>query len=197
MNDTLTKLGVPLDIQALFNVQQPFFDYGDAVEIIALNYHFVPASHNIWVAGNGAAVEVLIARSAMDCIAFLALSTLKYRQLEKLCFLALGNRPSTAQLNWIRENYGKRKFTLLFEADLMGRATDIFVAVGLKAKRVKLEWTGQQVKVIYNGHSVLFDGEQLTLNAFEQAFSTRTAVRTRKPLQQANYFNQLKYDSTR
>lgn len=197
MNEVLTRLGVPVEVQALFNIAEPVFDYGDCKEVFAKDFHFVPASQNIWMAGNNAATDVLIARSAMECVAYLTLNALKYRNPEKLCFIALGNRPTTGQLNWVGKNYRKRKFTLLFEADLAGRVTDIFVAAGLKALPVKFQWTGQLVKITHKTRCVLFKEDELTLNTFEQAFSTRMAIRTRKRYKYPTFLDQLRYDEKR
>ncbi|QEM07245.1 hypothetical protein DIU31_028480 [Mucilaginibacter rubeus] len=196
MCEALNALGVPLEVQRLFNLRDAVFDYGDSVETYTPASFFIPASRNLWIAGNESATEVLISRSAMDCIAFLSLNLVKYRQPEKLCFIGLGNRPANGQLNWIRDNFKKRKYTLLFEDDLAGRATDIVVAAGLKSHPIRLQWLGETVVVACKNRSVKFPVDQLSLNTFELAFSIRTGIRTRKPIHYSTFLDQLRYDTS-
>lgn len=196
MCGTLNTLGVPLQVQKLFNLRETVFDYGDSMEVFNPPAHHVPSSRNIWIAGNDSATEVLIGRSAMDCIAFLSLNLIKYRYPGKLCFIALGNRPLIGQLHWIRSQFIKRKFTLLFEDDLAGRATDIVVMAGLKAHPVGLHWSDASVAITCKGRSIRFSPEQLSLNAFELAFAMRTGVRTRKPIYYPTFLDQMRYDTS-
>ncbi|WP_454801345.1 hypothetical protein [Mucilaginibacter phyllosphaerae] len=196
MCEIFFPLGVPPEVQSLFNLKEAVFDYNDSVETYSPESFFVPSSRNLWIAGNESAPEVLISRSAMECIAFLSLNLVKYRNPDKLCFIALGNRPANGQLNWIRDNFKKRKYTLLFEDDLAGRATDVVVAAGLKSHSVKLRWLGETVEVACKNRSVKFSADQFSLNAFELAFSIRTGIRTRKSILYSTFLDQLRYDTS-
>jgi hypothetical protein len=193
MSDELTLLGIPSTLQMLFDLRRAVFSYGDSEETFCLSAHFVPSSRNIWIAGNESAREVLIGRSAMEIIAFLSLNLQRYPQPEKLCLIALGNRPGIGQLNWIRKHFKRRKFTLLFEDDLTGRATDIVVAAGLRMQSIYSVWSVRGIIVSCNNRSIRFRPEKLSLNNFELAFSIRTGVRTRKAKKYITFLNQLKY----
>jgi len=193
MSDKLILLGIPSRLQVLFDLRSAVFSYGDSKETFCLSAHLVPSSRNLWIAGNESAREVLIGRSAMEIIAFLSLNLQRYPQPEKLCLIALGNRPGIGQLNWIRKHFKRRKFTLLFEDDLTGRATDVVVAAGLRMRSIYLLWSVQGIMVSCNNRSVRFRPDELSLNNFELAFSIRTGVRARKAKKNTTFLNQLRY----
>src|SRR4051812_42042970 len=102
MNDYLTRLGVPPQIQQFFAVEEPIFDYGNETEHFSEIIHRVPATNNLWMAGNQFARQVIIAFSAMEAIAYLTLHETNYQNFNDLLFIATGSRISKGQLTWIR-----------------------------------------------------------------------------------------------
>jgi len=197
MNDQLTRLGVPEALQAWFNCQQELvFDYGGAKEIFTTGFHKVPTTANLWLGGNRSASEVVITHSAMEAIAFLTLHADHYPRRDILSFIATGNLPGMAQLHWIRQNFKKRKFTLVFGNDLLGTLTDIKVAAGLKGQGTRLLLSGDALHVQMRTQARILSVPGISLYAFEKAFGLRTGIRTRKPPAAATFLDQLKVAQT-
>jgi hypothetical protein len=195
MSDLLTELGVSKELQAFFNITEPQFNYGNDLEYFGPGIHFIPTTNNLWVAGNDTAAELVITSSAMEAIAYLALNTYRYPVTETICFIAIGNLPHTAQLNWIRANRQKRKTTLVFGNDLLGRLADIAVACGLCNKAIRFCWSDEVVEVFANDRRFKADPELFTLNTFEKAAGIRTGICTRKPIRHDTFLEQLKHDT--
>lgn len=197
MNEVLTGLGVLPEVQALFNTAVLAFDYGDAREYFDPPVHVVPTTNNLWLAGNSSATEIVVTSSAMEAIAYFSLNWSRHPRPGNVGFVALGNLMSSRQLDWVRSNYPKRKFTLAFGADLVGRATDIKVAARLKGIAVSLRWMVNSVNVQFKEKSFIFQPDELSLNAFELTFGVRTRIRTRKPAECLTFLDQLRYDTNR
>jgi hypothetical protein len=196
MNTLLAELGVSEELQAFFNISELIFEYGCDREYYGKNGHFIPTTPHLWVAGNDSASELVITPSVMESIAYLSLNASRYPVLSSLRIIATGNLPHTGQLDWIRANCQKRKITLVFGGDLLGRLADITVACGIRNKPVRLRWSGDQVNVKANGVTFDADPETLTLNVFEKITAIRTAVRTRKAIRFNTFLEQLKNDKS-
>lgn len=192
MNDLLTGLGVHLSLQAWFSCEkETIFDYGGAREVFKEGFHKVPTTVNLWFAGHRSASEVVITHSAIEAIAFLSLNTDHYPNLEAVSFIATGNLPGMAQLQWIRRNFQKRKFTLVFGNELLGALTDIKVAAGLKGHGTRIWLSGDVVRIQMKTQQHLFSVPEVSLHAFEKAFGLRMNIRTRKPNRVVNFLDQL------
>jgi hypothetical protein len=193
MNDHLTRLGVPEVLQAWFNCRQELvFDYGGAKEIFTKDFHKVPTTANLWLSGNRSASEVVITHSAMEAIAFLTLHAGDYPRRDTLSFIATGNLPGMVQLQWIRQNFKKRKFTLVFGNDLLGALTDIKVAAGLKGQDTRLLLSGDALHVQMKTQVRILSVPGISLYAFEKAFGLRMGIRTKKPPTALTFLDQLK-----
>jgi hypothetical protein len=193
MNSLLSRLGVPKEVQAFFNIHDPLFAYGEQFEHYGTNFHRVPTTQNIWLAGKDLSREVIITSTAMEAIAYLSFNLHRYRDLDALSFIAVGNLPHPRQLNWIRSNYLQSKFTLVFGKDLLGKLADIKIAAGLKKKTIRLLHSGVQIQIRYDNRQYGFDPESLSLNAFEKASGLRSGIRTTKPKEFDTYLDQLKF----
>jgi hypothetical protein len=193
MNPLWSRLGVQEWIPGFFNAEEPLFNYGDAVEYFDGNGHYVPVTRNLWVAGNIHSREVVLTASAMDAVAYLSLNHSRYHAPESLAFIALGNRPVNDQVCWIRENFKKRRFTLVFEKAITGIAADIKVAALLKGHSASISLSSCAVQVAMGDRRVSFQPERLSLHAFERAFALRTHIRTSKPKQFNTFLDQLRY----
>ena len=192
MSEVLIRLGVPPSFLAWFNCADACeFPYGDAREIFKDRFHKVPTTVNLWFAGHRSASEVVITHSAIEAIAFLSLNTDHYPNLESVSFIATGNLPGMAQLQWIRRNFQKRKFTLVFGNDLLGALTDIKVAAGLKGHGTRIWLSGDVVRIQMKTQQHLFSIPEVSLHAFEKAFGLRMNIRTRKPNRVVNFLDQL------
>jgi len=193
MNEQLTRLGVPQALQAWFDCREKAeFDYGGAKEIFTDELHKVPTTANLWLAGSRSASEVVITYSAMEAIAFLTLHADHYPRPDALSFIATGNLPSMGQLLWIRRQFKKRKFTLVFGSGLLGTLTDIKVAAGLKGHGTRIMLLDDQVRIQMKAHSYLIPVQQISLYAFEKAAGLRTGIRTRKPNAVGDFLDQLR-----
>jgi hypothetical protein len=194
MNDYLTKLGVPPNIQQFFAVEEPIFDFGNQKEYFSETVHRIPATENLWMAGNHFARQVIITFSAMESIALLTLNQTTYQNFDDLLFIATGARISSYQLNWIRLNLKGRDFTLAFGSDLIGRITDIKVATAIRNKAVKIRFQEGNVIAFLKEKTAVFEAEKSSLYAFENALNVRTKIRTCKPLNQLTFLDELKYE---
>ncbi len=197
MNDDLTKLGVPPKIQQFFALEEPIFDFGNQKEYFSETIHRVPATKNLWMAGNQFARQVIITFSAMEAIALLTLNQSTYQNFDDLLFIATGIRIGNEQMNWIRLNLKGREFTLAFGSELIGRITDIKVAAAIRNKTAKLSFQKGIVTAWLNEKKAVFEEEKLSLYAFENALNVRTKIRTCKPLNQLTFLDELKYESSR
>jgi len=198
MNHLLTRLGVPAEIQALFNMTEVLiFNYGGQQEHYCEDFHTVPSTQNLWLAGTPQASHVIISYSAMEAIAFITTNRHRYPRLNQLAFIAIGNRFFQAQADWIRDNFPARKFTLVFGNDLIGHLTDIKLAAGIKHIDIRIFHAASQV-MIYRGNQLhLFHDEQLSLHLFQEAFGIRPRFRTGKPVNSLTFLDQLKHDTER
>jgi hypothetical protein len=196
MNSILTKLGVPKEVQAFFNVDELLFAYGEHFEHFDMDFHRVPTTQNLWLAGKDISREVIITWTAMEAISYLSVNHYRYPDLDALTFIAIGNLAQPGQLNWIRANYPGNKFTLVFSKDLLGKLADIRVAVGLNNKTVSLLLYDTQIQIMIDGKSYSFDQDSLSLNAFEKASGLRSGIRTNIPKEFNTYLDQLKHHAT-
>lgn len=194
MNMWLTKLGVPMEIQALFGVSENLtFDYGDSYEEFAPGLSKIPVSGNIWRCGNEMASEIIISWSAVELMAMLTYKISRYRKLDDIYLLSLGCRLSAGQLSWIRRSQAKRKVAVVFPNDLAGKATDIRIAGALKNVDPRIVWNHQGIEITCRNRLLRFSQDQLSLAAFERAAGLRSCVRTIKPKFHNTFLEQL-YD---
>jgi len=196
MNDLLTGLGISAEIQALFCISADLrFSYGDDFEHYGEGFHKVPTTANLWMAGSDTAREIVITHSAMEAIAFLSVNRRKYRYPAQLAFIAVGNRLHPDQITYIRQRFPKRRFTLAFGNDLIGRITDVKIAAGILDKPLRIYHVSHRTLVQNIDRMIIFDDEKLSLSAFMKAFGFRPPVRTRKSLKALTYLDQLKNDT--
>ncbi|MFC0513162.1 hypothetical protein ACFFGT_03085 [Mucilaginibacter angelicae] len=194
MHPLLTELGVSEELQAYFDIDELRFDYGDEQEFFGPGFHLVPTTSDLWLAGNYPATELIITSSAMEALAYMALNAWRHPANTVLSFIAIGNLPHTRQLNWIRAYCQKRKITLVFGNDLLGRLADITVAAGIRNKALRLYWHNGKVQLTMNNTVFEADPEKLSLNSFEKAAGFRTCIRTRKPTRHNTFLEQLIHD---
>lgn len=193
MNTELTRLGVPLDIQAFFKISGEIsFDYGNTREIYLDGRHYVPATNNIWFAGDRTAKQVLISYSVLEIMAFLTLNKRRYTNFQHLALVAIGNRLYPGQLDWLRINFKGRRFTLLFGEDLIGRITDVKVAAGLKHIPLRILHINGKVLLCRDNQVEVFEEEEVTLNQFKTVFAIRGRIATRKSLLASTFLEQLR-----
>ena len=198
MNAELSRLGVPLDIQAFFNLSAGLsFDYGNDKEEYAEGLYRVPTTKNLWFAGTVAASNVVVSYSALEMVAFLTLNRHRYTDLNDVAFIAIGNRLYTEQVNWIRLNFPNRRFTLVFGKDLLGRITDIKLAAGLKGIHIRIFHANRKVMVYHVDDLKIFDDQKLSLNYFKRAFGVRDRILTRKPIKFSTFLEQLSHNAKR
>lgn len=198
MNPILTRLGIPSEIQAFFSATANLsFSYGDLYEQYGEGFHKVPSTQNLWVAGSNNATHVIIAYSVMEAMSFITLKRHRYPHLERLALIAIGNRLHSEQAGWISQNYPGRKFTLVFGKDLLGHITDIKLAAGIKNIPIRILYKDNEIHIYRNNCLKVFDQEQVSLHAFQEAFGIRPRFRTGKPVQSLTFLDQLKHDAER
>lgn len=198
MNRILTGLGIPLEVQAFFNVSSDLsFSYGDQYEHYDVGFHIVPSTQNLWVAGTQNATHLIITYSVMEAMTFITLNRHRYPRLEQLAFVAIGNRLHTEQGDWIRQSFPGRKVTLVFGKDLIGHITDIKLAAIIKNIPIRIIYKDSEIHIYRNKCLRVFNQEQISLHAFQEAFGIRPRFRTGKPVQSLTFLDQLKYDAER
>lgn len=198
MNQLLTRLGIPLEIQAFFNATADLsFYYGDLWEHYDAGYHIVPSTQNLWVAGTQNATHLIITYSVMEAMAFITLNRHRYPQLNQLAFVAIGNRLHLEQGDWIRQSFPGRKVTLVFGKDLVGQITDIKLAAAIKHISIRIIYKDAKIHIYRDNYLQIFRQEQISLHAFQEAFGIRPRFRTGKPVQSLTYLDQLKHDAER
>ncbi|PAW95457.1 hypothetical protein CKK33_18905 [Mucilaginibacter sp. MD40] len=198
MNPLLTGLGISLEIQAFFGAASEItFSYGDQFERYGSDYHIVPSTHNLWVAGLPNATHLIITYSVMEAMAFITLNRHRFPRLEQLAFVAIGNRLHVEQGDWLRENFPGRKVTLVFGKDMIGHITDIKLAAAIKGILLRITSKDNEIHIYRDKWLQIFTQEQISLHAFQEAFGIRPRFRTGKPVQSLTFLDQLKYDSER
>ncbi|MGF7079004.1 hypothetical protein [Mucilaginibacter sp. UYCu711] len=193
MNPILNELGVSEELQAFFQVTDLVFHYGNEMECFYNEFHRVPATSNLWIAGNDLTHEVVITYSAMEAIAYLTLNRHRYSRIDTLTFVAVGNLPHDSQLQWMRSAWLKKKFTLVFGNDLLGRLADIKVAAGLAGRHIRLFLNTPNIRIETENSHHEFAADSISLHVFEKAFGIRSGVRTHKPRQFDTFLDQLKH----
>ena len=193
MNPVLAQLGVPKAVQDFFHVDELIFNYGGHFEHFDTGFHRVPTTTNLWLAGKDLSREVIITATAMEAIAYLSVNLHRYPDLDALTFIAIGNLPHPPQLKWIASHYPKRKYTLVFGKDLLGKLADIRVAAGLKNKAIRLLRSDSKIQISCNNQHYEFEPDSLSLSSFEKVSGLRTGYRTAKPKDFDTYLDQLKY----
>lgn len=198
MNDLLSRLGVPLDIQAFFNITVDLsFHYGDTTEHYGEGFHKIPTTENLWMTGEDTASEVIVTYCAMEAIAFITINRQRYPILQELAFIAIGNKLQGEQIHWIRQKFAKRKFTLVFGRDLLGQMTDIKLGAGLKNIPIQIQHSNFKVLIYRRDKLRVFDEDVISFHAFQLAFGVRGKIRTRKPIKSLTFLDQLKNDTYR
>jgi hypothetical protein len=198
MNRILTGLGLPLEVQAFFNVSSDLsFNYGDQLECYEDGIHVVPSTQNLWLAGSQNATHLIISYSVMEMMAFITLNRHRYPRLENLAFIAIGNRLHTEQGDWIRQSFPGRKIILVFGKDLIGHLTDIKITAAIKNIAVRVLYINTEIHLYKDKTLCVFNQEQVSLHAFQEAFSIRPRFRTAKPVHSLTFLDQLKYDTKR
>jgi hypothetical protein len=191
MTDILEELGVPGELQALFNTPDCVFDFGDSYEHFSIGFHRVPTTQNIWHAARDAVTDVIITHSAMEALAYLTLNRHLYQTIDRLACVAIGNYPHNLQTGWIRETFRRQKITLVFGNCILGTLADIRVAAGLRSLPVTMRLSAGMIQVECKGLSHRFDQEALSLHTFEKAFGIRFGIRTKKPKNHLTYLDEL------
>ena len=199
----ITRLGVPPEVQEFFNPflrvdeeQNLLFNYGEDLEYYSRDFHLIPCSENLWIAGNPnfhLIREVFICASAMEAIAWLSFNYHNYPHLENILFIATGTLLNKHQCIWIREHLKTKSFTLIFGKDLLGRIAALKVAAGIRCKPVELLFiSDEQIVVSFRARSHVFHPDKLDVRSMEKAVGYRFGIRTSAPKEFDNFLNQLK-----
>ncbi|WP_432328051.1 hypothetical protein ACRQ5D_34015 [Mucilaginibacter sp. P25] len=193
MNRLLNGLGIPSEIQSFFGIENQLqFDYGSGIETFDAGFHFVPSAHTYYLRVSPVSRKVVVTCSVMEAIAWSFFNLHGYPDMEHYAFIALGNRPDLINFQELTALFPKRKFILVFGRDVLGLATDIFVAAALNRHFPRLVIIGRETIEIRLGERAFrFEEERLSLNAFQKSFGIRTACRTSKSKAYNSYLDQL------
>lgn len=198
MNDLLTRLGIPLEIQAFFNTAADIcFNYGDQYERYGIDFHVVPSTPNLWFAGTQNATHLIVTYSVMEAMAFITFNRHRYPRLEQLSFIAIGNKLHAEQGDWIRQRFPCCKVVLVFGKDLVGKITDIKLTAAIKNIPIRILYKDRGIHIYCKNCLKVFDQELISLHAFQEALAIRPRFRTGKPVQSLTFLDQLKYDAER
>lgn len=192
MEDVVKKLGLSSGDLAFFRLKDFNFDYGGDQEIFKNDFHYVPTTTNVWLAGNYYSSDVVVANSAMEVLSWYIFNKNKFRDPSSLALISLGNLPSDEQICWLRREFRGRKLSLLFGNDLLGAMTDIKVALSIIGKKPALHWQKDKIEILVEGSSILLTPAHCSLNRFEKISGIRTGIATLKPKQHTSFLNKLK-----
>lgn len=187
----MTKLGVPLELQALFDTAECLFDFGDGYELFEAGIHKVPTSQNVWRSAPALVTCVIITHSVMEAAAYITLNRHKHSSVANIAFVATGNYPHSLQTAWIKNNFKNRKMTLVFGNCILGILADIKMAAGLRKIPLKMRLSGLNIVLECRGLSLSFAQESLSLHSFEKSFGIRSGIKTSKPKYHLTYLDQL------
>lgn len=193
MNKLLNSLDIPSEIQSFFGIENQLqFDYGSGIETFDAGFHFVPSTETFFLRGSPISSKVVITWSVMEAISWAFFNLHGYPDMEHHAFIALGNRPDLINFQDLTALFHKRKFILVFGRDVLGLATDIFVAAALNRHFPRLVIIGREtIEIRLRERAFHFGEERLSLNAFQKSFGIRTACRTSKPKAYNSYVDQL------
>jgi hypothetical protein len=193
MHKLLSQLHVPPEIQDFFEIGDELrFDYGSGNEIFGSGFHFVPSANSFFIRGSPISRYVVLTWSVMEAVAWSVFNLHCYRRMEHHTFVALGNRPDLVRIQALNLLFPKRKFILVFGSDLLGRATDIYVAATLKRHFSRLIIIDREtIEIRLEERVFRFEQERLSLNVFQKSFGIRTACHTSKPKAYNSYLDQL------
>jgi hypothetical protein len=194
MNQLLNKLGVPPEVQSFFQASGDLrFNYGVEEEHFGGDFHKVPSTRNLWIAGSPQAAQVVVLHSAMEAIALVTLKRHRFLRLETVAFAAIGNRLYHAQGDYLRKHFPGRKFTLAFGNDLLGRLTAVKMAALIRGLPLHLVFAGNAVRVSSRGRTFVYTTDRLSLHAVQEDFGLRPRFRTALPSGAFTFLDQLKY----
>ena len=195
-------LGISPSIQRFFlssiyfkDENSLIFKYGNDYEYYSPDAHLIPSTNQIWSAGHSnqhLIRQVFICQSAMEAISYLALNISQYRTTNHLLFLAVGNHPNNEQYLSILKNFKSKKISLIMGKELLGRISDLKIAVGLQQKKVEIKVINSEVvEVNFHGRSIKWSYDSLTLNSFEKCTGFRSGIRTYKSKFSNSFLNEL------
>lgn len=191
----LERLDIHPNVQSFFKTHLTIsretlvFNYGNAIEHASVNFHRVPITEELWIAGEPKlATDILITGSAMDAIAWLNLNHQRYRHLETLCFIAIGAVPTKSHAETIQKLTPNKKLHFIFSDDPLGAICDLKLASYIRNKPLKISYQDNQFEVIFENQHYAF--ERLSVNALEKAGGYNFKIRTHKPKNASTYYEQ-------
>ena len=198
----LTRLGISKDVQSFFlpfisvdEIGNLLFCYGDDFEHFGFAFHKVPATENIWMAGNenlSMISQVYICNSAMEAIAFLSFKAGLLTIRDNILFLGIGAKPYAAHIAWVLQHLPGRAYNLLFGNDLLGRISDLKFAAGINGLSVKVSFDQTNLVIKFRSKLYTLNPDEFTLNAFGKIAGHRFNIRTDKPKLHDSFLEQLK-----
>jgi hypothetical protein len=191
------RLGISPEVLAFFHIDELCFDYGEDREVYKYGFHYIPTTTNVWLAGNRYAPEVVITGSAMEAVAWYALNYAWYRDPLDFLFVSLGNLPCEEQIAWLKREFPKRKFSLVFGDHVLGGLCDIKVGLLLAGYKAALRWQKEKAGICVVGRTIWLNASHCSLNRFEKTSGIRTGIRTRKPPGYVTYLAKLQDDPQR
>jgi hypothetical protein len=203
MYNLLSEIGVPIVLQTYLSRSftehesgHLIFRYGSNEERFSKDYHQIPVSSSLWVGGNYDTVltkQLIVAHSAMEGIAFLALNLHRFDNLDTVKIIATGYVPSFDQAHFVREFFPYCKITLLFGNDLFGSLGDIVFAAGIHRIPVAfaIDESGK-IRVGFRCKDYDFTQCTIGLNFFERQVKMRFGLRTFKVKNRVSFLEELK-----
>lgn len=188
----LERLDIHPKVQSFF---QPYlkitcgrlvFNYGNSFEHVSADFHRVPITEEVWIAGEPTlAKDLFITGSAMDAITWLNLNRQRYRWLETLCFIAVGASPGKHHAEIILQH---KKLHFIFSNDPLGAICDLKLASFIRDKPLKISYRENLFEIVFENQFYAF--EKLSLNSLEKASGYNFRIRTHKPKKAITYYEQ-------
>jgi hypothetical protein len=195
MQTLLERLDIHPKVQSFF---KPFliqtcdniiFKQDTYFEHVSERFHRIPITEAVWMAGEtDIATDFFICGSAMDAIAWLDLNHKHYRRLENLCFISSGSVPNKSHAETIQKHTPQKKLHFIYSKDDLGALCDLKLASFIRDKPLTTSY--HENGYIINFENKIYTLNRLSLNALEKASRYNFHIRTHKPKNTSNYYEQ-------
>ncbi|MBE9599910.1 hypothetical protein [Pedobacter sp. MC2016-24] len=200
MSSVLTELGIKDEVQFFF--QDNFtvdangmltFDYGQHTELFGREFHRVPVTDQVWMAGDQTLNHVrtiVVCSSAIDAITFLSVNLASYQRIEQVLFISVGLMVRQSHIELIRSISNRRKICLVMPRHVIGCVADIKLATAIRGHESVIRRSiNNVINIEFRNQSYSFGSDELSLSAFEKKTKFRSHIRTYKPRHVISFLN--------
>ncbi|WP_457272249.1 hypothetical protein [Pedobacter sp. UYEF25] len=127
----------------------------------------------------------------MEAISFSSINLHKFQSLESLLFIAVGNKISHEQINWIKSRLTGRRIGLIFSNDVLGQISDVKIALALSNLGARISIIDERIMVKFKEKTFFLNQSNFSYSAFCKATNFRSHIRTFKSKSHVSFLEQL------